>query len=276
MKEEPKEEKKEQKKEERKIEQEEEEEEKEHQETLSKNECMDLINSDDNMDGLFGITEYKDNKIRFHIFDDSQRFNLIENDSDHNIELIEEDNNVIIKASRIENGTVKKDISYPATKELMIAITKDVGDKFDKKSLNQFKKIYEICLKPKCDKHIFRIGKGRPSKDHYRFLEAIDERMTNSRKFKYLEKVIKGLGYNDIALQPIHILRDASDQFKRIFVLLGLLRCGNANPDILSEFSALLDQLYKDNKINKLLYKSLYYKGKNALDKNRAKSSDKL
>ena len=155
---------------------------------------MDLINSDDNMDELFGITEYKDNKIRFHIFDDL-RFNLIENDSDHNIELIEEDNNVIIKASRIENGKVKKDISYPATKELMIAFTKDVGDEFDKNALYQFKKMYEICLRPECDKHIFRIGKARPSKDHYRFLEAIDDRMKNSRKFKYLETVIKGLGY---------------------------------------------------------------------------------
>ena len=97
-----------------------------------------------------------------------------------------------------------------------------------------------------------------------------------SRKFKYLKDIIKGDGYKDIALQPIHIPLDASDQFKRIFVLLGSLRCGNDNPDILSEFSALLDQLYKDNKINKILYKSLYYKGKNALDKNRAKSSDKL
>ena len=75
---------------------------------------MDLINSDDNqdqrselsMDELFGITEYKDNKIRFHIFDDL-RFNLIENGSDHNIEFIKEDH-VIIKASRIEKGTVKK------------------------------------------------------------------------------------------------------------------------------------------------------------------------
>ena len=107
---------------------------------------MDLINSDDNMDELFGITEYKDNKIRFHIFDDLQRFNLIENGSDHNIEFIEEDGKVIIKASRIENGTVKEDISYPATRELMIALTKDVGDEFDKNALHQYKKIYEMCL----------------------------------------------------------------------------------------------------------------------------------
>ena len=232
---------------------------------------MDLINSDDNMDELFGITEYKDSKIRFHIFDDLQRFNLIENGNDHNIEFIEENSNVIIKASRIENGTVKNDISSPATRELMIALTKDVGDEFDNNALYQFKKIYEICLKPECDKHIFRIGKGGPSKDHYRFLEAIDERMKNSRKFKYLSNVIKGNGYKNIALQHITIPPDANDQLKRIFILLGSLRCGNDNQDILSEFSALLGQLYKDNKINKLLYKSLYYKGKNALDKNMKK-----
>ena len=85
---------------------------------------MDLINSDYQMDELFGITEFKYNKIRFHIFDDLQRVNLFENGSDHNIEFIED--NVIIKASRIEKGKVKKDILYPATRELMIALTKDV------------------------------------------------------------------------------------------------------------------------------------------------------
>ena len=37
------------------------------------------------MDELFGITVYKDNKNRFHIFDDLKRFNLIENGNDHNI-----------------------------------------------------------------------------------------------------------------------------------------------------------------------------------------------
>ena len=84
--------------------------------------------------------------------------------------------------------------------------------------------------------------------------------MTNKRKFKYLSNVIKRDGYKDIALQPIIIPPDASDQLKRVFILLGSLQCGHNNPDILSEFSALLDQLYKDNKSNKLLYKSLYYK----------------
>ena len=139
----------------------------------------------------------------------------------------------------------------------MNALTKDVGNEFDKNALYQYKKIYEICLKPECDKHIFKIGKGRPSKIHYSFLEAIDERRKTSRKFKYLSNVIKQDGYKDIALQPLIIPPNASDQMKRVFILLGSLICGNDNPDILSEFSALLDQLYTDNEINKLLYKSL-------------------
>ena len=54
------------------------------------------------MDKLFGITDYKNNKIRLYIFDDLQLFNLIKNNFDHNIESIEEEENkVIIKASRI-------------------------------------------------------------------------------------------------------------------------------------------------------------------------------
>ena len=117
-------------------------------------------------------------------------------------------------------GTVTKDVSFPA--------------------LYQFKKIYEICLKPECDKHIFKIGKGRPSKDHYSFIDAIDNRKKSSRKFKYLKDVIKVDGYKDLALQSITIPLDASDKLKRVFVLLGLLQCGNDNTNILSEFSALL------------------------------------
>ena len=93
--------------------------------------------------------------------------------------------------------------------------------------------------------------------------------MFNLRTFKeYLtDRIIYGFGYKDVALQPIMIPPDTSDQMNRVFTLLGSLQCGNNNTDILSEFSWLLDELYKDNKINNLLYKPLYYNGKNALDK---------
>ena len=61
---------------------------------------------------------------------------------------------------------------------------------------------------------------------------------------------------------------NTDDQLKRIFVLLGTLKAGNTNSDILKEFTAILDELYKDKKISKLLYKTLYYKSKNLLEKN--------
>ena len=118
---------------------------------------------------------------------------------------------------------------------------------------------------------LFQNRKRQTIKGSLPFLDAIDERITNSRQFKNLTDVIKGSGYKDLALQPITIPPDCDDQLKSIFVLLGSLQCGNNNSGILNEFSALLDQLYKDKQISKLLYKSLYYKGKNALDKNLKK-----
>ena len=51
----------------------------------------------------------------------------------------------------------------------MIALTKDACGEFDKNALYQFNKIFEICLKPECDKHIFKKDKGRQSKNHYNF-----------------------------------------------------------------------------------------------------------
>ena len=75
--------------------------------------------------------------------------------------------------------------------------------------------------------------------------------MKNIRKSKYFNNIIKGLDYKDIALQPLIIPPDASDHLKRVLILLGLLKCGNNNINI-SEFSALLDKLYIEYKINKL------------------------
>ena len=93
IKEEPKQEEVEEKKEEvNKIETEEQEEEEEnkteHKETLSKNECKNLINSDDNMDKLFGIKIYNDGVIRCRIYTNLKNNHLIENDIDHKIEFI--------------------------------------------------------------------------------------------------------------------------------------------------------------------------------------------
>ena len=47
-----------------------------------------------------------------------------------------------------------KNISFPATRELIIALTKDVGGDFNKNALEQYKIILRVCLKPELDKHI--------------------------------------------------------------------------------------------------------------------------
>ena len=72
----------------------------EDKETLSKIECIDLIESDKNMKELFGITMYKDEIIRFHIYEDFYNHKLIEKGIDHKIEFIEEIDRTLIKASR--------------------------------------------------------------------------------------------------------------------------------------------------------------------------------
>ena len=143
-----------------------------HQEykgSLSKIECIDLIESDKNMDELFGITMYKDDIIRSHIFEDLYNNKLIEKGIDHKIKLTEEIGRTLIKATRTKDKIIIKDISFPATKELMIALTKDVGIDFDKNVLEQYRIILSVCLKPELDEHIFRISKGRSSNNHINF-----------------------------------------------------------------------------------------------------------
>ena len=152
----------------------------------------------------------------------------------------------------------------------MIALTKAVGIHFDKNVLEQYRIILGVSLKPELDEHIFKIHQGSPSNNNINFREFIMDKLNTNRKFdEFLENRIKiGLGYKNIALQPIVIPPNADEQLKRIIVLLGSLKCGNSNENILAEFTALLDKLYKNNKISKLLYQTLYYKSKYLLDKN--------
>ena len=125
----------------------------------------------------------------------------------------------------------------------MITLTKDVGNDLDINVLEQYRRLIAVCLKPELDKHISKIPTGRPSRNHINFRQSIDDKMNNLRKFKeYLKDRIKnGFGYKDIALKHLMIPLDANDQLDRVFTLLGSLKCGNNNPDILPEFSALLD-----------------------------------
>ena len=101
---------------------------------------MDLINSDDNMDELFGISIFNDVVICFRIYADLQRNNLIEHGIDYKIKFIEDNDETYVKASRFEHGDVTNKKKYPATKELMITLIKDVGNDVDRNLLEQYRR----------------------------------------------------------------------------------------------------------------------------------------
>ena len=146
-----------------------------------------LINSDDNMDELFGISTFNGGVIRVRIYAYLQRNNLIENDIDHKFEFIEDFDETYVKASRLEHGDVTNKKKYFATKELMITLTKDVGNDVDRNVLEQYRRLIAVCFKPELDKLIFKVQTGRLSENHSKFRESIDDKMFNIRKFnKYL------------------------------------------------------------------------------------------
>ena len=74
---------------------------------------------------------------------------------------IEDNNETYVKASRIEHGDVTNRRKYPATKELMITLTKDVGNDVDRNVLEQFRRLIAVCLKQELDKHIFKVQTSR-------------------------------------------------------------------------------------------------------------------
>ena len=59
----------------------------------------------------------------------------------------------------------------------MIAMTKNVGNDFNKNALYQFNKIYHICFKPKFIEHCFIIVSNRLLKDYYNFIIIIDKKL---------------------------------------------------------------------------------------------------
>ena len=122
---------------------------------MSKNECIDLINFYDNIDKLFGFSVFNNGVIRFRIYAYHKTNNLIENHIDHEIELIEHDNKTYVKASRVERGDVTNKRKYPDTNELIISMTKIVGNNIDINILEQYMRLLIVCLKPELDKHIF-------------------------------------------------------------------------------------------------------------------------
>ena len=106
-------------------------------------------------------------------------------------------------------------------------------------------------------------------------INKLKESIKNTDKFKNIlnsNRYAKGYSYRDLAKQPIIIPPHSSDQLKKLFINIGSLNSVNTNPDMVTMTSALLDELYKNQKISKPLYKALYYKAK-YLHENNLKDS---
>ena len=95
----------------------------------------------------------------------------------------------------------------------MNTLINNVGNEIDINILEQYRRLFAVCLKPDLDKHIYKVTTGRLSKIHIKFKESIDDKMFNIRKFnEYRKDRIKiRLGYKDIALQPITIPPNCDD-----------------------------------------------------------------
>ena len=77
---------------------------------------------------------------------------------------------------------------------------------------------------------------------------------------------IKPESYEGLALySPIAISPKSDDQLKGLMVQVGSANASNNNPEILTESSAILDELLHSGKIDKKIYKLIYYKIKGSI-----------
>ncbi len=159
-------------------------------------------------------------------------------------------------------------IELPVTENLLALLTKDTIST-DLNANSQYMRILKLCLGVELRLLVYERGRGRPSNaerdliNEFKKVRKFNELIMESKVFK------QGYGYKDLAKsETIIVPPDSNQQLKRIMINLGSLNAGNNNPVILKENSALLDELLKNNKITKQLYKTLYYKTKLLLDKN--------
>ena len=86
-------------------------------------------------------------------------------------------------------------------------------------------------------------------------------------RFQLGKGLITGFGqdkyYNEkYGVNPIIIPSNASELKKKLCLLIGTIQAGNNNTTILPELTAILDELLKQNEINKRQYKQIYYRVK--------------
>ena len=152
----------------------------------------------------------------------------------------------------------------PITGNLMGFLCQNIIDNNDPTALAHFKEILNVCVK----RDMENLKTSTSASSYPDVMEALEK----SDKFTKIVRPLfwktgKGFSYKDLANDKIIIPAGIDDQVRRLIIMLGSIKSGNNNENTVKEFTALLDQLYKEKVIPKITYKGLYYKFKK-LNKN--------
>jgi hypothetical protein len=234
--------------------------------TVSEDTIKAFLSSTENRDTIFGLVksrEHQADTFKFGVMDLLEHFSLLQ--APHVIEFSQNvDGEWLVTANRVfshtSSGAVGGPVELTLTESLLAMLTKDTVST-DHNANSQYMRLLKLSVGPELTTLVYERGRGRRSTSERQVLDEFKK----IRKFNELIMLSKfvatGQGYRDMANEKIIIPSDASSQMHRVFVLLGSKLAGSSADD-LKEYSALLEQLLREKKISKQLFKVLYYKYK--------------
>ena len=140
------------------------------------------------------------------------------------------------------------------TRNLLGFLTQDITDNPDAQAKSDYLEIIDFAIGTEI-KNIQSKRAASSRKDLSKFRKVHKFRDFIASLYK-----IKGEGYKELSISPIIIGSNTKKNLERLSVLDGSVKLGGDKKDIIQEYTAILDQLKADGKINKDLYKRLYYK----------------
>ena len=232
------------------------------EERLEQEEVMELIQQGN--DDLFGIISFSDKIFRLGVYEKFVTIVGSKGDplyyiGDHWFDFDYELQLIIVYRDTQKRNKDKRE--YTLSKNLLLYLTRDIsttylqGARIDETSKTEYLDIINFAIGRELEK-IKKAVKAKSRAD----LLALFRR---NQKFKDIiapKYSFKGEGYRIIATKPIVISPQKSEQLKRLLVLLGSKNAGNDNPDGLKEYTAILDELFNKQVINKSSYKILLHK----------------
>ncbi len=178
---------------------------------------------------------------------------------------------IIVNESKVSIITEDNKEDFLNSDELMILLTKDFPDIDEaiksRIALNNYKKIIKFSMGKELIKFTSKRGK-KTSKE-----EEINKSFLENNKYtkwilNWINESKSGRGllsYKELAKKPLILPSNPHQQLKRALILMGSVRAGNNNIEILKELSGLLDELLREKIIDKTLYKVLFHKTKDLL-----------